>query len=235
MPRPGLRAPVAGENQHYAYHGGRDPRTGRKSGAVPASGKGCAIRTYPVAAGQTIVAKDVVNVVSGAVTKAGTPSQAIALQSGTAGQSIDIIYDGVAELAGIAAGTQITSPGVQGYAPQAGWLWVKPHWCAITAKGTYTGDGLNPRSINLGFRPDSVVLAAVDGSMRIGPVGTTAIFGGIAVTGSPVRMGTGAAATPVITITDTGFTLAGQGNGVVFVNSANAQYNYLAIKVGDTP
>lgn len=55
-------------------------------------------------------------------------SQAIALQSGTAGQPIDIIYDGVAELPGITAGTQITSPGVCGYAPQDRWLWVGPYW-----------------------------------------------------------------------------------------------------------
>lgn len=86
------------------------------------------IRTLPVSSGQTIAAGDVVDVVGGAITKAGTPSQAIALQPGIVGQSIDIIMDGVAELSGITAGTKITSNGVQGYAPQDGWLWVKPEW-----------------------------------------------------------------------------------------------------------
>lgn len=86
------------------------------------------IRTLPIAAGNTVVAGDVVDVVGGAVTKSGTPSQAIAIQSGSAGQSIDIIYSGVAELPGITAGTQVGGSGVCGYAPADGWLWVGPYW-----------------------------------------------------------------------------------------------------------
>lgn len=92
------------------------------------------IRTLPIASGQTIAAKDIVNVVGGQITKAGTPNQAIALQAGTAGQSISVIFDGVAELSGITSGTTITSlGGVHGYAPSDGWLWVSPWWAGTHA------------------------------------------------------------------------------------------------------
>lgn len=102
------------------------------------------------------------NQIAGSFTN--TSSQAIALQSGTSPESIEIIYNGVAPLAGIAAGTQITSPGVQGYAPQDGWLWVRPEWDNSptgAAYGSYTGqnsDYNTSRLINLGFKPDVVVV-----------------------------------------------------------------------------
>lgn len=99
-----------------------------------------------------------------------TSSQAIALQSGTSPQSIDIIYDGVAPLSGITAGTQITSAGVNGYAPQDGWLWVRPEWDNAptgAVYGSYTGqnsDYNTSRLINLGFEPDVVVVTLGEAS-----------------------------------------------------------------------
>lgn len=72
-------------------------------------------------------------------------SQAIALQSGTAGESIEVIFDGVAELAGLSAGREITSAGVYGYCPMDGCLAVVPFWERAAnlqvASGSYTGTG----------------------------------------------------------------------------------------------
>ena len=97
--------------------------------------------TYPVAEGQTISAGDVVDVQSGCVTKAGTPSQCVALQGGEAGREIEVIFDGVAELPGAAEGREITSSGVYGYCPKDGWLWVRPEWDARFVTGSYVGTG----------------------------------------------------------------------------------------------
>ena len=55
-------------------------------------------------------------------------TQAIALQSGVAGQPIDIVFDGVAEMPGAIAGTEYGGTGVFGYSHQDGWLWVGPYW-----------------------------------------------------------------------------------------------------------
>lgn len=68
-------------------------------------------------------------------------SQCIALQSGEAGQEVEVIFDGVAELPGAVAGQEITSAGVCGYCPKNGWLWVRPEWDMPFATGSYIGTG----------------------------------------------------------------------------------------------
>jgi predicted RecA/RadA family phage recombinase len=118
-----------------------------------------------------------------------SPSQAIALQSGTAGQSIDIIYDGVAELPGITAGTQITSAGVQGYAPQDGWLWVRPEWennyGLKVVSGSYTGTGTTGASggVTLTFDapPKMVIIQDSNGN---GSNGKVLVYTGVNVVGT---------------------------------------------------
>ena len=94
------------------------------------------------------------------------PSQAIALQSGSGGQSVQVIYDGVAELAGVTAGTGITSPGVQGYAPMDGLLWVRPEW--ETLSGEYIGTGLSGKAnkcrLELGFTPKVLLIQSESGT-----------------------------------------------------------------------
>ena len=86
---------------------------------------------------------------SGIITTSGTPSQAIALQSGSAGDVINVIFSGMAELSGVTQGQQITSPGVQGFGAMDEWLSVFPGWLFSTinesavkiATGSYTGTG----------------------------------------------------------------------------------------------
>ena len=94
------------------------------------------------------------------------PSQAIALQSGSGGQSVQVIYDGVAELAGVTAGTGITSPGVQGYAPMDGLLWVRPEWEtemgvrieAVSYVGTGSYGASNPTSLTFRAPVEYVII-----------------------------------------------------------------------------
>ena len=93
-------------------------------------------------------------------------SQAIALQSGTAGEIIEVIFDGVAELAGLSAGRKITSAGVYGYCPVDGVVWANPYWAGNTkvATGSYIGTGAygsaNPCSLTFGFVPKVVLIEA---------------------------------------------------------------------------
>ena len=91
-------------------------------------------------------------------------SQAIALQDGNAGDLIDIIYSGTAELPGTAQGTRIESPGVQGYAPVEGLLEVFPWYLpgVKIATGSYVGTGKygsdSPVTIKTPFKPKFVVI-----------------------------------------------------------------------------
>lgn len=152
-----------------------------------------------------------------------TSSQAIALQSGTAGQSIDIIFDGVAELPGIVAGTQITSPGVQGYAPQDGWLWVRPEWDNLTVSGLVTATS-STTTVTLGFRPSLVLFgSAIEMTTNTSREKALGFIGG---NGYSLRHGfqnlTGGACDSVTRLTDTGFTMPNTVSGWI--------YHYTAFK-----
>ena len=59
--------------------------------------KAAVIRSYPIAAGQTIAQGDIVDIVGNKITKTGTPTTAIALQAGTAGQVIQVAYSGIVD------------------------------------------------------------------------------------------------------------------------------------------
>lgn len=130
--------------------------------------------------------------VSEAITTYGTPSQAIALQDGNAGDLIDIIYSGTAELPGTAQGTKIESPGVQGYAPMEGLLEVFP-WYLLDVKiatGSYVGTGTygsdSPVTIKTPFKPKFVVIQSESNiSSYRGYVGVAAYGAGwIKISGS---------------------------------------------------
>ena len=90
-----------------------------------------------------------------ALTTSGTPSQAIALQGGSAGDTIPVIFSGVAQLSGVTQGQQITSPGVRGFGAMDGWLSVTPYWTPSSdlrrVTGSYVGSGTygqsNPNSL----------------------------------------------------------------------------------------
>ena len=82
---------------------------------------------------------------------------AIALQSGEAGDSIEVIFSGTTAADWATAGQEITSPGVGGYAPLDDMLWVYPWWASKfgtkIATGSYKGTGTygenNPTILDL--------------------------------------------------------------------------------------
>ena len=88
-------------------------------------------------------------------------SQCIALQSGEAGQEVEVIFDGVAELPGAVAGQEIMSTGVYGYCPKDGWLWVRPEWDVSFVTGSYLGTGENANKIQVGFTPSLVIVTEI--------------------------------------------------------------------------
>jgi hypothetical protein len=169
------------------------------------------------------------NQIAGSFTN--TSSQAIALQSGTSPQSIDIIFDGVAELPSITAGTQITSAGVQGYAPQDGWLWVKPEWDnAQCVFGTYIGNGNAEREILLGFKPAAVIVYAENGAQYYENSGAgSSSYGGLAIQGLPcIRTWDYGTRKEVVTATDTGFKVFYLYSGInaILSNAPSGQLRY---------
>lgn len=150
-------------------------------------------------------------------------SQCIALQSGEAGQEIEVIFDGVAELPGAAAGREITSPGVYGYCPRDGWLWVRPEWESAVC-GSYTGVGstLN-REIELGFTPSAVIVCCErQNNDYVGNFPVGVVHKGRAVYYSTIK---------VLEITDGGFVVgsSGTGSGSAF-NTEGLIYNYIALR-----
>lgn len=86
-------------------------------------------------------------------------TQAIALESGEAGQEIEVIFAGTTAADFATEGQKIPSDGVYGYGPMAGWLNVIPYWAKEAgvriATGSYVGTGSygqsNPNSLAIGF------------------------------------------------------------------------------------
>lgn len=85
-------------------------------------------KTYPVAAGNSIVAGDVVDVVDGKVTKNTTKNEAISLTTATDGQPCTICYDGGVSIPTMKAGKSIISEGVMAHCLYDGWVDVVGHW-----------------------------------------------------------------------------------------------------------
>ena len=104
-------------------------------------------------------------------------SQAIALQDGNAGDLIDIIYSGTADLP-VAQGTKIESLGVKGYAPMEGLLEVFPWYLpgVKIATGSYKGTGVsgsgNKNTIVSPGRPVAVMICSANNNNK------QAIYGG---------------------------------------------------------
>lgn len=88
-------------------------------------------------------------------------------------------------------------------------------------KGSYTGNGMTTRTIELGFTPSAVLVMREDGVTK----DDTAIVGGLAVTGSPVISSDDLYA---VAITDNGFMVA--RNAGVNTNMSVTTYNYVAFK-----
>ena len=110
-------------------------------------------------------------------------SQAIALQDGNAGDLIDIIYSGTAELPGTAQGTRIESPGVQGYAPVEGLLEVFPWYLpgVKIATGSYKGTSVsgsgNKNTIVSPGRPVAVMICSTNNNQQVISGGFTWVNG----------------------------------------------------------
>lgn len=93
-------------------------------------------------------------------------SQAIALESGEAGQEIEVIFAGTTAADFVTEGQAIPSDGVYGYGPMAGWLNVIPYWAKEAgvriATGSYVGTGSygasNPNSLTFPFVPKIVLI-----------------------------------------------------------------------------
>lgn len=102
-------------------------------------------------------------------------TQAIALESGEAGQEIEVIFAGTTAADFVTEGQKIPSEGVYGYGPMAGWLNVIPYWAkeagARIATGSYVGTdkagSANPNMLTFEFEPKLLVISDDNGSQGI--------------------------------------------------------------------
>lgn len=115
------------------------------------------LRTLPIAPGYSVSAGDVVDVSGGEAVKTDESSTAIALQSGTAGQSIECIFSGTTNASFVSEGQVIDSHGVYGVGIMDGILqvWSKERPGVVT--GTYFSS-TTVAEIELGFSPTVVFM-----------------------------------------------------------------------------
>ena len=122
------------------------------------------LRTLPIASGHSVSAGDVVDVSGGEVVKTDESSTAIALQSGTAGQSIECIFSGTTNASFVTEGQVIDSPGVYGVGIMDGILqvWSEERPGRVVT-GSYVGTGTygqdNPNALTFDFTPKYVVIS----------------------------------------------------------------------------
>lgn len=99
---------------------------------------------------------------------------AIALESGEGGDTIKFGFGGYCACEGITAGQTIDSEGVTAYSPLDGWLEIKYPWAKGYVTGEYTGDGTygadNPTVIDVGFRPECLIIGAESANSATGAV-----------------------------------------------------------------
>ena len=99
---------------------------------------------------------------------------AIALESGEGGDTIKLGFGGYCACEGITAGQTIDSEGVTAYSPLDGWLEIKYPWAKGYVTGEYTGDGTygadNPTVIDVGFRPECLIIGAESANSATGAV-----------------------------------------------------------------
>lgn len=148
-----------------------------------------------------------------------SPSQAIALQGGTAGQTIEVIYSGTVYADWVTSGQTITSDGVYGFGLMDGVLWVRPYWDSTPyAIGQYIGDDQSPRKISLGFRPALIIMTS-SSNLSISGVPNGGFITSVATYNDK----------NYLTITDDGFSV-GIGANDDFYNVSGKNYRYVAFK-----
>ena len=121
------------------------------------------------------------NQIAGGFTANST--QAIALESGEAGQEIEVIFAGTTAADFVTEGQAIPSDGVYGYGPAAGWLNVIPYWAKEAgvriATGSYVGTNRygasNPNSLTFPFVP-KIVIVALNNTLQYSGAFRVAIF-----------------------------------------------------------
>ena len=136
---------------------------------------------------------------------------AIALESGNAGDNIKVGFGGYCECSGVIKGQTIDSNGVSAYAVQDGWLQIKNALDKGYIFGSVSGYAAN-RLVELGFRPKVVfIITNLNGANNT-----------VAYTermNSKTIGGTASSNKVTITITDSGFSLnavPGAGSGTTF-------------------
>ncbi|WOC74820.1 hypothetical protein RX717_12655 [Intestinibacillus sp. NTUH-41-i26] len=99
---------------------------------------------------------------------------AIALESGKGGDTIKLGFGGYCACEGVTAGQTIDSEGVTAYSPLDGWLEIKDQWAKGYVTGEYTGNGTygagNPTVIDVGFRPECLIIGAESANSATGAV-----------------------------------------------------------------
>lgn len=168
------------------------------------------------------------------ITKSGTPSQAIALQPGNAGDTIEVIFVGTVFADWITQGQQIISDGVKGAGILPGVLQVarsdSPGIKIVTGSYVGTGSTTDPKSVTLDFSsPPMVVIirAAVDylGNAPYGVYGATIIQGILAV-----NVDTAGSGSPTIKCAFSGNSVTFSSNtGYNGLNNLGTNYRYIAI------
>ena len=122
--------------------------------------------------GTTTILEVMGNQIAGSFTDES--STAIALQSGTSGQSIECIFSGTTNASFVSEGQVIDSPGVYGVGVLDGILRVKPAaFSSITGHYQIGGTGGNNSvDINLGFKPSIVILYSTNNNSGANATGT---------------------------------------------------------------
>lgn len=162
----------------------------------------------------TTILEAVDNQIAGNITVQS--STAIALQPGTAGQSIECIFSGTTNASFVSEGQVIESPGVYGVGVMDGILqvWSKARPGQVVT-GSYVGTGTsgqsNPITLTVGTTPK---LLAVSGRMSNATGTTVAVYGATLVQGSSSQSGF------------SNFTMTWSSNGVSWYSSdASEQMN----------
>ncbi|MBC5726919.1 hypothetical protein H8S45_15900, partial [Agathobaculum sp. NSJ-28] len=88
--------------------------------------------------------------------------------------TIKLGFGGYCACEGITAGQTIDSEGITAYSPLDGWLEIKDPWARGYVTGEYTGDGTygadNPTVIDVGFRPECLIIGAESANSATGAV-----------------------------------------------------------------
>ena len=149
---------------------------------------------------------------------------AIALESGKGGDTIKLGFGGYCACESMTAGQTIDSEGVTAYSPLDGWLEIKDPWAKGYVTGEYTGDGTygagNPTVIDVGFRPQCLIIEVVSAGSATGVV-----F--IALNGVNVSYSLPTAATVTISFDKTQvsfYSVSASGQ----MNLSGAVYRYIA-------